>query len=103
LTRPAERLLLLAEHVDDLESRLLRAIRRRQQDATARWTALGAALEALSPLKVLQRGYSITTRAADGAVLRRADQAQPGDVIDTRLGQGRIASRVEGVFPERDA
>jgi exonuclease VII large subunit len=52
---------------------------------------------------VLQRGYSITTRAVDGAVLRRANHAQPGDVIDTRLGNGRIASRVEGVFPDADA
>ncbi len=103
LTRPGERLLALAEHVDDLESRLLRAIRRRHQDATARWTALGAALEALSPLKVLQRGYSITTRAAEGALIRRADQMHTGELIMTRLGNGRISSRVEQVYPEREA
>ena len=103
LTRPAERLLLLAERVDDLESRLVRAIRRRHQDATARWTTLGAALEALSPLKVLQRGYSITTRAVDGALIRHTDETQAGELISTRMSDGRISSRVEEVFPERDA
>lgn len=102
LTRPAERLLLLAEHVDDLESRLVRAIRRQHRDATARWTTLGAALEALSPLKVLQRGYSITTRAADGVLIRRADQTHTGELIMTRLGDGRISSRVEGHSEERN-
>jgi exodeoxyribonuclease VII large subunit len=103
LTRPSERLLLLAERVDELESRMRRAIRRRHQDAAARWRELGAALEALSPLKVLQRGYSITTRAADGALLRSAEQVQPGDVIDTRLGHGRVSSRVAEVFPDEEA
>jgi exodeoxyribonuclease VII large subunit len=103
LARPSERLLPLAERVDDLGSRLQRAVRRRHQDAAARWRALGAALEALSPLKVLQRGYSLTTRAVDGALLRAADQTQPGDRLDTQLARGRVSSRVEDVFPEEHA
>lgn len=102
LQRPSDRLLLLAGRVDELESRLRRAIRRRQQDAAARWRELGAALEALSPLKVLGRGYSLTTRAADGALLRSADLVRPGDVIETRLGQGRVSSRVADVFPDEE-
>jgi exodeoxyribonuclease VII large subunit len=52
-------------------------------------------LEALSPLAILGRGYSITTLEASQEILRDPRQAQPGDRIVTRLGSGRIASRVE--------
>ena len=56
---------------------------------------LAATLDALSPLKVLSRGYSITSDAATGAVLQRASAVSVGTVIETRLQSGRLLSRVE--------
>jgi exodeoxyribonuclease VII large subunit len=50
-------------------------------------------LEAVSPLAVLGRGYSITT--LEGRVLRKASEVKPGEAIDTRLSDGSIRSRVE--------
>jgi exodeoxyribonuclease VII large subunit len=50
-------------------------------------------LEAVSPIAVLGRGYSITSR--DGHVVKKAAEVAPGDVLDTRLGEGSIQSRVE--------
>jgi exodeoxyribonuclease VII large subunit len=50
-------------------------------------------LEAVSPVAVLGRGYSITSR--DGHVVKKAAEVAPGDVLDTRLGEGSIRSRVE--------
>jgi len=55
--------------------------------------ALGAELDALSPLRVLERGYSVTLRA-DGTALRSAVEVREGDLIVTRLLEGRIRSRV---------
>ena len=55
---------------------------------------LEAQLRALSPLGVLDRGYSIT-ETADGAVVRNAADLKPGDPLKTRFAQGTIVSRVE--------
>lgn len=46
-----------------------------------------AALDAMSPLKVLARGYAVATDA-DGTVLRSAAKVQPGDPVRVQL-QGR--------------
>jgi exodeoxyribonuclease VII large subunit len=51
-------------------------------------------LHALGPEQVLARGYSITTDAATGQVLRDAAQAVPGQKLKTRLAKGTLASQV---------
>ena len=50
-------------------------------------------LRVLSPLAVLQRGYSLSFRA-DGTLLRSADEVRAGDSITTRLHVGTVRSRV---------
>ncbi|MDR3404172.1 MAG: exodeoxyribonuclease VII large subunit, partial [Chthoniobacter sp.] len=52
-------------------------------------------LHALGPEQVLARGYSITTDAATGKVLRDAAQAVPGQKLKTRLAKGTLSSQVE--------
>ena len=55
---------------------------------------LGAQLEALSPLRVLERGYSVAL-SADGAVLKYREDFSPGDRITLRVVDGKIPARVE--------
>ena len=55
-----------------------------------------ARLEALSPLGVLARGYSVT-RKPDGTVIRSADKVKAGDTIVSRLHQGHITSNVTDI------
>lgn len=98
--RPFETVQEFSRHLDDLELRLTRATRRRRDQAQDALQSFAARLESLSPLAVLSRGYSLTTRAADGAILRAADQAQPGAQIKTRLAQGHLLSRVESVHAD---
>jgi exodeoxyribonuclease VII large subunit len=52
-------------------------------------------LSALGPEQVLARGYSITTDAATGKVLRDAAKVVAGQEIKTRLAKGEISSRVK--------
>ncbi len=67
--------------------------------ARERRLALGArSLEATSPLAVLSRGYSITTREGGGALLD-ASRVSAGERLETRLAQGSVVSRVESVRP----
>lgn len=52
-------------------------------------------LETLSPLGVLRRGYSITYREADGAVVRSFREVGPGRKVLVLLAEGRLECRVE--------
>jgi exodeoxyribonuclease VII large subunit len=63
--------------------RAMAAVLRRDADRAG---LLAARLEAMSPLKVLGRGYAIATREADGRVVRRAGDVQPGDSLRLRVG-----------------
>ncbi len=51
-------------------------------------------LRALSPLAVLDRGYSLT-QTADGKVVRDTAQLKKGDVIKTRVAKGTVISEVK--------
>jgi len=63
--------------------------RRKQHLAT-----VAERLRLLSPDNVLARGYSITTDAQSGRVLRRADETESGRILRTRLSAGDVLSVV---------
>jgi exodeoxyribonuclease VII large subunit len=93
--RPHDALQELSRRVDELESRATRAVWRQLTRSKERTGALAAQLEGLSPLGVLSRGYSVTTRADDGVIVTDASQLKPGERILSRLARGQIISRVE--------
>ncbi|MEN9573891.1 MAG: exodeoxyribonuclease large subunit [Verrucomicrobiota bacterium] len=62
----------------------------------AQLAALSSRLRLLSPENVLARGYSITSDAATGKVIRRAEQAKPGQTLRTRVQDGEVESVVKG-------
>lgn len=84
-----------AQHLDELEERSTQAISRRLLDARTRLASLAGHLASLSPVAVLARGYSLTTRVDDGRIVRDAAEVSKGEMIRTRLGRGAIVSRVE--------
>ena len=65
----------------------------------SRLAELGAQLDALSPLAVLARGYAIARRARDGAVVLRADQVAPGEVLTLRVAEAEIDAAVTAARP----
>jgi exodeoxyribonuclease VII large subunit len=73
-----------------------RALRRALEHREHRLARLAAGLEALSPLGVLARGYSLTFKAGeDSRPIRSSADVRPGDRIHTRLATGQVISRVE--------
>lgn len=54
-----------------------------------------ARLRLLGPEQVLARGYSITTDAVTGKILREASEVKPGQRLKTRLKAGEITSVAE--------
>ena len=67
-------------------------IRKRQ-----RFAAISAALDAMSPLKVLGRGYAVA-RDAEGRILKTYRDVSVGDTVTVTLGEGGFTSRVEQPF-----
>ena len=58
-----------------------------------RYIALTAKLDAMSPLKVLTRGYAMAAKA-DGSIIRSVSQAEPGERITVRISDGTLAATV---------
>ncbi len=77
-----------ALHLQRLKPTAQLALRREQL------AALTSRLRLLSPDNVLARGYSITTDATTGKVIRRAAQSKPGQALRTRVQHGEIESVV---------
>jgi exodeoxyribonuclease VII large subunit len=80
--------------LDQLAKSSLQAI---QQDLVGRrqqLRRLGASLDALSPLAVLARGYSLTFLADGKTLVRSNEDVKSGDLIRTHLATGQISSHV---------
>lgn len=85
-----------------LEHRLERALRISLEGANRRFSALLASLEAMSPLKVLGRGYAIA-QAQDGAVVRDSASLARGQILQLRLAQGSASVEVRSTNAEEPA
>ena len=83
-----------------LTERLARAGSVRIERAALAAAGASRRLETLNPQAVLDRGYSVTRRAATGEVVRDPDQLAEGDELVTRVASGEFRSRVASDDPE---
>lgn len=79
-----------------LQSRLSAAGQQQVNQKNQRFIALTAKLDAMSPLKVLTRGYAMAL-GQDGKVLRSVKQVRPQDAVSIRLADGTIHANVINV------
>ena len=83
-------LLAVSTQFDALEKTILHRARIRLQENAAK-------LQALSPLSVLARGYSVTT-LADGTVVHSANQLSENTEITVQLADGKAACTVKEIL-----
>ncbi|MBP6615082.1 MAG: hypothetical protein KA203_05085, partial [Aquabacterium sp.] len=76
-----------------LQARLMRATASQLAQAQARLEARGDRLEALSPQRVLERGYAWLADAGGHAITGVA-QVQPGQAVSATLADGLLQLRV---------
>lgn len=86
LEQKAQQLLLLKNRLVSAQNQSL-AVRKQKYIAAA------AKLDAMSPLKVLTRGYSMTRRE-DGTVVRSVTQVEPGERVRIALEDGTLQATV---------
>lgn len=97
-THPFDRVRARRERATALAHRVLLAARARLELGRARLAAAGGRLDALSPLGILARGYSVTRRP-DGRVVRAWDDVSPGDRVEVLLHRGAIDCDVVAARP----
>ncbi len=96
LQHPGRRLEDQSQRLDRLETRLTRVIQQILQHQKGRLQLLARALDTISPLQTLQRGFSIT-QTDDGQLITQNIQVNPGDRIFTTLKSGRFSSIIEHI------
>ena len=90
-----ERLARATATSEELRTRLERGASERVARAAQRLALALRALDTVSPLATLTRGFAIVTRA-DGALLTDAGAAAVGEEIEARLARGTLTARVTG-------
>ena len=99
---PAWQLRSDRQRMDELAGRLESAFGHAQQLKNTEMLNLGKRLASLNPYAVLQRGYAIVTDA-QGGVVRSVNQVRREDVLDIRVSDGDILSRVLSVPGDGDS
>ena len=79
--------------LDNLLKRLEAGIKIKSEKEKNKYIELVAKLDALSPLKTLSRGYSITEK--EGKIIKSKDELIKGDKIDLRFIDGRKSAIID--------
>lgn len=81
--------------VDALSTRLASSAKEFVNQCENRLGKTAARLDALSPLRVLARGYAVVRRLDDGRVVHTVSDVAAGDATETLLSNGRLISEVK--------
>jgi exodeoxyribonuclease VII large subunit len=99
LSRPIENILRWEQRLDEINLRLVQAIDNRLTLRNKELEHVAGALEALSPLRVLGRGYTLTRDGTKHTVLRKLSDFRINQQIETTVSNGTVLSRVESIHP----
>ncbi len=100
LDRPTDMIRRHQQHLDELMMRMQSTASHLVEIAREQLGTFSGRLDALSPMGVLARAYSITLK--NGAALSSAAEVKAGDRLETVLAKGRIESTVDAVHPEKE-
>ena len=96
LRSPDAYLKLRRDALNSLSSKFAASCQRNTDKKRQRFVGLAAKLDAMSPLKVLTRGYALT-QTEDGTVLRSVRQTSPGDNLRIVLTDGEVSATVSEI------
>lgn len=84
----------MKEALQETAQRLRREMDRYFEGIEGRLRSLRSGIEAVGPLAVLGRGYSITTRRMDGALVASVEDVDMGESVEVRLEDGSLTCTV---------
>ena len=92
---PVNKIKEVKVHLQNTSKDLLNAFKAKTERKNNILGELVATLQAVSPLSVLARGYSIISTEPDGQILSSASQVKIGQKISAVLNEGKIKAKVE--------
>lgn len=95
LRTPRDKVLQLSQRLDDLTLRLNLSVKQKLELSKRKLEREMSLLNSLSPLAILNRGYSITTSLETGMVVKEIGAVKPGERIGVRVTDGEMECRVE--------
>jgi exodeoxyribonuclease VII large subunit len=95
LADPERKLRETQQRVDELSVDLVRRFRDRMRQVKDRFVQGGGRLDALSPLAVLDRGYSIVHKIPEEKLVKDTTSLDLGDFLRVTFAKGKAICRVE--------
>ncbi|MBM3305892.1 MAG: exodeoxyribonuclease VII large subunit [Candidatus Aminicenantes bacterium] len=77
--------------------KLVHLVRAKQRDREGAWERLSAALNALSPLAVLKKGYALVWRDGGLRLVRKVEELAAGETVIVSFYKGEFQAQVRGV------
>lgn len=99
LSRPHDIHKLRRQMIDEVELRARASIWNLLKRRSESLASLARATEALSPLNVLSRGYTLTQTLDTQETLRSVEGLEPGRILRTVFPDGAVTSEVQSVDP----
>jgi exodeoxyribonuclease VII large subunit len=96
LVSPTEVIFRLKSKIEKSDMRLSKALQFNLNNLMSQVTRNMAKLDSLSPLAVVDRGYSITT--LNNKVLKSVKDVKVGEVVDVRLTDGHFSAEVKSII-----
>lgn len=96
--QPYDRLNQYRLKLDNEVKHLLRNNKMLIKEKKSQFALLTGKLDALSPLKVMERGYSVV-RNSEGGIVNRREQVKPGDMLEISLNDGKANCKVVSTSP----
>jgi len=97
LRDPRQMIAVNREYLRATIARLTTAFVRRHEQGRSQWQKLATALNSLSPLAVLGRGYSLTRMIPSGKVIADATTLIPGDSVRLTFARGEARATIDEV------
>jgi exodeoxyribonuclease VII large subunit len=97
IREPIEGIRRLEQKLDDLAIRMKRAIQTNIEKKKAIAKGMLDQLESLGPTQVLKRGYSLVHLHSTGELVRSTEQVNPGELLEIRVNDGKVITRVEKI------
>jgi exodeoxyribonuclease VII large subunit len=95
-TRPALIWEAKAQALDTANQKMTDAVEKKLQGYGSKLAILDAKLQAMSPLRILARGYTVTENA-DGQLIKSSAQLKTGEILVTRFKDGQVVSQVKEI------
>lgn len=99
---PKEQVVYAKRRLDSSDRQLTTTMQSLLRGKKQEWLASLRHLDALSPLKVMQRGYSLAYDEKEQTLIRSIRQVQSGDVVKIRLQDGRLDCQVWGMEEKKE-